>query len=225
MRAAVIIFPGSTDDLAVVASEVLTGTVDRVWYKDTNLLNYDLVLLSGGFSYGDYLRAGALASRTDILTEVKRVADKERLVLGIGNGFQILLEAGLLPGVLLENQDLDFIHKNNNLIVRNNRTPFTHRYHQNEVISLPIAHENGRYHCDDETLETLQKNNQIIFQYQDNPNGSLEDIAGITNQTGNVLGMMPHPERATSTLFGNEAGLAIFQSIIDHWRKNHDANA
>src|SRR5690625_2812666 len=159
-------FPGSTDDLAVVASEVLPGTVDRVWYKVTNLANYDLVLLSGGFSYGDYLRAGALASRADILTEVKRVADKGCLVLGVGNGFQILLEAGLLPGVLLENQDLDFIHKNNNLIVRNNRTPFTQRYHQNEVISLPIAHDTRSSRCDADTFETLIKKKQIIFKYQ-----------------------------------------------------------
>ncbi|HHU20547.1 MAG TPA: phosphoribosylformylglycinamidine synthase subunit PurQ [Bacilli bacterium] len=225
MKSAVIVFPGSTDDLYEIASEVLPGDVDRIWYKESNLADYDLIMLSGGFSYGDYLRAGALAVRTPIINVLKERADAGQLILGVGNGFQILLEAGLLPGAMLQNKDLDFVCKNSNLIVRNNRTPFTEKYAENEVVSIPIAHGTGRYYCDQQTLEQLKANQQIIFTYQDNPNGSVENIAGMINQSGNVLGMMPHPERATSALLGSEDGLKLFQSIIENWRGNHVTEA
>lgn len=225
MKCAVIVFPGSTDDLYEIASEVLPGDVDRIWYKSNNLADYDLIMLSGGFSYGDYLRAGALAARTAILTELKARATQGQLILGIGNGFQILLEAGLLPGAMLQNKGLDFVCKSNNLIVRNNQTPFTKKYTKNELVSIPIAHGEGRYYCDQQTLEQLKENQQIVFTYQENPNGSLENIAGIVNQSGNVLGMMPHPERATSSLLGSEAGLKLFQSIIENWGENHVTEA
>ena len=220
MKSAVITFPGSTDDLVEIASDVLPGGVDRVWYKDIDLTDYDLIMLAGGFSYGDYLRAGALAARTEIVAELQKFADQGRLILGVGNGFQILLEADLLPGALLQNEGLDFICKNNNLIVRNNRTPFTTKYTEDDVISIPIAHGEGRYYCDDRTLESLKENQQIVFTYQTNPNGSIDNIAGISNRSGNVLGMMPHPERATSAILGSEAGLSLFQSIIENWREN-----
>jgi len=225
VKSAVIVFPGSTDDLYEIASEVLPGDVDRIWYKESNLADYDLIMLSGGFSYGDYLRAGALAVRTPIINVLKERADAGQLILGVGNGFQILLEAGLLPGAMLQNKDLDFVCKNSNLIVRNNRTPFTEKYAENEVVSIPIAHGTGRYYCDQQTLEQLKANQQIIFTYQDNPNGSVENIAGMINQSGNVLGMMPHPERATSALLGSEDGLKLFQSIIENWRGNHVTEA
>lgn len=225
MKSAVIVFPGSTDDLYEIASEVLPGDVDRIWYKESNLADYDLIMLSGGFSYGDYLRAGALAARTPIINVLKERADSGQLILGVGNGFQILLEAGLLPGAMLQNKDLDFVCKNSNLIVRNNRTPFTEKYAENEVVSIPIGHGTGRYYCDQQTLEQLKANQQIIFTYQDNPNGSVENIAGMINQSGNVLGMMPHPERATSALLGSEDGLKLFQSIIENWRGNHVTEA
>lgn len=225
MKSAVIVFPGSTDDLYEIASEVLPGDVDRIWYKESNLADYDLIMLSGGFSYGDYLRAGALAARTPIINVLKERADSGQLILGVGNGFQILLEAGLLPGAMLQNKDLDFVCKNSNLIVRNNRTPFTEKYAENEVVSIPIGHGTGRYYCDQQTLEQLKANQQIIFTYQDDPNGSVENIAGMINQSGNVLGMMPHPERATSALLGSEDGLKLFQSIIENWRGNHVTEA
>lgn len=225
MKSAVIVFPGSTDDLYKITSEILPGQVDRIWYKDSNLKDYDLIMLSGGFSYGDYLRAGAIAARTEIVTALKERAESGQLVLGVGNGFQILLESGLLPGVMLQNEGLDFVCKNNNLIVRNNQTTFTCNYQENEVITLPIAHGSGRYYCDKQTLEQLQANQQIVFSYQDNPNGSIGNIAGIINQAGNVLGMMPHPERATSALLGSEAGLKLFQSIIGKWREDHVNNS
>ena len=225
MKSAVIVFPGSTDDLYEIASEVLPGDVDRIWYKESNLADYDLIMLSGGFSYGDYLRAGSLAARTPIINILKERADSGQLILGVGNGFQILLEAGLLPGAMLQNKDLDFVCKNSNLIVRNNRTPFTEKYAENEVVSIPIGHGTGRYYCDQQILEQLKANQQIIFTYQDNPNGSVENIAGMINQSGNVLGMMPHPERATSALLGSEDGLKLFQSIIENWRGNHVTEA
>ena len=225
MKSAVIVFPGSSDDLYEIASEVLPGDVERIWYKSKNLADYDLIMLSGGFSYGDYLRAGALAARTEILTELKERADQGQLILGVGNGFQILLEAGLLPGALLQNNGLDFVCKSNNLIVNNNRTQFTGKYAENEVVSIPIAHGTGRYYCDEQILEQLKINQQIVFTYQDDPNGSVENIAAIVNQSGNVLGMMPHPERATSALFGSEDGLKLFQSISENWRENHVTEA
>lgn len=225
MKSAVIVFPGSSDDLYEIASEVLPGDVDRIWYKTNDLADYDLIILSGGFSYGDYLRAGALAARTAILTELKARATQGQLILGIGNGFQILLEAGLLPGAMLQNKGLDFVCKSNNLIVHNNRTQFTGKYAENEVVSIPIAHGTGRYYCDEQILEQLKINQQIVFTYQDDPNGSVENIAAIVNQSGNVLGMMPHPERATSALFGSEDGLKLFQSISENWRENHVTEA
>jgi len=225
VKCAVIVFPGSTDDLYEVVSEIFPGDVDRVWYKANDLADYDLIILSGGFSYGDYLRAGALAARTSILTEIKKLAERGQLILGIGNGFQILLEADLLPGMILQNQELDFVSRNSYLIVDNNQTIYTRKYTENEVISMPVAHGVGRYYCDEKTLKSLKENQQIVFTYQENFNGSLDNIAGIVNQKGNVLGMMPHPERATSAILGSEAGLKLFQSMIENGGKNDGKRA
>ncbi|MBU5593882.1 phosphoribosylformylglycinamidine synthase subunit PurQ [Amphibacillus sp. MSJ-3] len=225
MKCAAIIFPGSSHDLYEMVKECLNLDVDLVWYKDTNLDHYDLLLLSGGFSYGDYLRPGALAARTEILAQICEKAAQGTPILAIGNGFQILLEAGLLPGAMLINEDINFICQNKNLIVRNNQTFFTTAYDQNEVISIPIAHGEGCYYCDDQTLAQLEKNNQIVFTYQDNPNGSVGNIAGIVNEQGNILGMMPHPERALETILGSEDGLRLFQSMITNWREKHVTNA
>lgn len=225
MKCAAIVFPGSSHDLYEIVKESLNLDVDLVWYKDTNLDRYDLLLLSGGFSYGDYLRPGALAARTEILAQICEKAAQGTPILAIGNGFQILLEAGLLPGAMLINEDINFICQNKNLIVRNNQTLFTTAYDQNEVISIPIAHGEGCYYCDDQTLAQLEKNNQIVFTYQDNPNGSVGNIAGIVNEQGNILGMMPHPERALETILGSEDGLRLFQSMITNWREKHVTNA
>lgn len=225
MKCAAIVFPGSSHDLYEIVKECLNLDVDFVWYKDTNLDRYDLLLLSGGFSYGDYLRPGALAARTEILAQICEKAAQGTPILAIGNGFQILLEAGLLPGAMLINEDINFICQNKNLIVRNNQTLFTTAYDQNEVISIPIAHGEGCYYCDDQTLAQLEKNNQIVFTYQDNPNGSVGNIAGIVNEQGNILGMMPHPERALETILGSEDGLRLFQSMITNWREKHVTNA
>jgi phosphoribosylformylglycinamidine synthase len=172
-------------------------------------------LLPGGFSYGDYLRCGAIARFSNIMPEVIRLSNEGKFVLGICNGFQILLEAGLLPGVLLRNESLHFIAKFQKLKVVNTKTKFTSEYQEGAILNIPIAHGEGNYYCDEESLKDLQANNQIIFTYEgDNPNGSLENIAGIVNKEGNVLGMMPHPERAVEALLGSADGLKFFQSLL-----------
>ncbi|HAM80979.1 phosphoribosylformylglycinamidine synthase subunit PurQ [Ornithinibacillus bavariensis] len=225
MKFAVIVFPGSNcdQDMYHAVKEVIGEEADLVWYQDSNLENYDVILLPGGFSYGDYLRSGAIAASSKIMGQIKLHAAKGKPVLGVCNGFQILTEAGLLPGALLRNKGLSFMCHQEEIIVENNETFFTSGYQVGEVLRLPIAHGEGNYFCDQETLRELEKHNQIVFTYRTNPNGSTANIAGIINKAGNVLGMMPHPERAVETLLGSNDGLLLFQSIIRNWRGSYDA--
>lgn len=228
MKFAVIVFPGSNCDADMyhAIKDELGEEVDYVWHTEDNLDRYDGILLPGGFSYGDYLRSGALARFSTIMEQVVKAAEEGKPVLGICNGFQILLEAGLLPGAMRRNEQLSFICRNVKLKVENSQTPFTNLYTTGEVLSIPIAHGEGNYYCNDQTLEELKKENRILFTYhEENPNGSLENIAGIMNARGNVLGMMPHPERAVDALLGSEDGLKLFQSIVKSWRESHVVTA
>lgn len=227
MKFAVLVFPGSNCDIDMyhAIKDELGEEVEYVWHTATDLSGFDGVLVPGGFSYGDYLRCGAMANQSNIMAEVKKAADAGKPVLGVCNGFQILTEAGLLPGALLRNKNLKFMCRTVQLKVENNNTLFTNQYEQDQIINIPIAHGEGNYYCDEETLQSLKDNNQIVFTYSgDNPNGSLEDIAGIINERGNVLGMMPHPERAVDALVGGADGLAVFKSIVKQWRENHVNN-
>ncbi|MEC2056906.1 phosphoribosylformylglycinamidine synthase subunit PurQ [Peribacillus psychrosaccharolyticus] len=228
MKFAVIVFPGSNCDVDMyhAIKDELGEEAEYVWHTADNLDQFDGILLPGGFSYGDYLRSGAIARFSTVMTEVVKAANAGKPVLGICNGFQILLEAGLLPGAMRRNRDLKFICRPVQLQVENAETAFTNSYSQGDVINIPVAHGEGNYYCDEVTLETLKANNQIVFTYKgDNPNGSLEKIAGIINQQGNVLGMMPHPERAVDSLLGSNDGLMLFQSIVKNWRESHVVNA
>ncbi|WP_214829281.1 phosphoribosylformylglycinamidine synthase subunit PurQ [Exiguobacterium algae] len=222
MKFAVIVFPGSNCDLDMyhAVKDVLGEEAEYVFHTETSLEGFDGALLPGGFSYGDYLRCGSIAQFSPIMTEVKRFAEEGRPVLGVCNGFQVLVEAGLLPGVLMRNRDLKFMCKTVELVVENNQTMFTSDYAAQETIRVPIAHGEGNYYCDDATLEALKANGQIAFTYKENPNGSVANIAGITNETGNVLGMMPHPERAVEALLGGEDGKRLFTSIVK-WGARH----
>ncbi|WP_108672449.1 phosphoribosylformylglycinamidine synthase subunit PurQ [Peribacillus acanthi] len=228
MKFAVIVFPGSNCDVDMyhAIKDGLGEEVDYVWHTEGNLDQYDGILLPGGFSYGDYLRSGAIARFSNVMKEVVKAAEAGKPVLGVCNGFQILLEAGLLPGAMRRNQGLKFMCRNVELQVENNETMFTAGYEHGEVITIPIAHGEGNYYCDEQTLEELKANKQIAFTYHgENPNGSLADIAGITNKQGNVLGMMPHPERAVEELLGSKDGIKLFQSIVKYWREAHVVNA
>ncbi|PJO43328.1 phosphoribosylformylglycinamidine synthase subunit PurQ [Lysinibacillus xylanilyticus] len=227
MKFAVLVFPGSNCDIDMyhAIKDELGEEVEYVWHTATDLSGFDGILVPGGFSYGDYLRCGAMANQSNIMAEVKKAADAGKPVLGVCNGFQILTEAGLLPGALLRNKNLKFMCRTIQLKVENNNTLFTNHYEQGQIINIPIAHGEGNYYCDEETLQQLKDNNQIVFTYSgENPNGSLEDIAGIINERGNVLGMMPHPERAVDALVGGADGLAVFKSIVKQWRENHVNN-
>ncbi len=227
MKFAVLVFPGSNCDIDMyhAIKDELGEEVEYVWHTATDLSGFDGILVPGGFSYGDYLRCGAMANQSNIMAEVKKAADAGKPVLGVCNGFQILTEAGLLPGALLRNKNLKFMCRTIQLKIENNNTLFTNQYEQGQVINIPIAHGEGNYYCDEETLQKLKDNNQIVFTYSgENPNGSLEDIAGIINERGNVLGMMPHPERAVDALVGGADGLAVFKSIVKQWRENHVNN-
>lgn len=224
MKFAVVVFPGSSCDADMyhAIKDELGEEVEYVWHDATDLSGFDGVLIPGGSSYGSYLRSGALATQSNVMVEVKKFAEAGKPILGVSNGFQILTEAGLLPGALLHNKDLKFTCQSVQLKIENNETLFTNEYEKDEVITIPIAHSEGNYYCDEETLAKLQANNQIVFTYSgDNPNGSLSNIAGITNEQGNVLGMMPHPERAVDTLLGSEDGLKLFKSIVKQWRELH----
>ncbi|MCZ8537178.1 MULTISPECIES: phosphoribosylformylglycinamidine synthase subunit PurQ [Paenisporosarcina] len=228
MKFAVLVFPGSNCDLDMyhAIKDELGEEAEYVWHDTKDLSGYDGILLPGGFSYGDYLRCGAIAQFSNVMSEVKKAADAGKPVLGICNGFQILTEAGLLPGALLRNKNLKFMCRTVELTVVNNNTMFTAEYAKDQVIQVPIAHGEGNYTCDEETLASLKANNQIVFTYtNDNPNGSVEDIAGIINERGNVLGMMPHPERAVHELIGGTDGLALFKSIVKQWRESHVSHA
>ncbi|WP_421382975.1 phosphoribosylformylglycinamidine synthase subunit PurQ [Bacillus salacetis] len=228
MKFAVIVFPGSNCDIDMyhAIKDEIGEEVEYVWHDADNLEDYDAILLPGGFSYGDYLRCGSIARFSNVMAEVVKAAEAGKPVLGVCNGFQILLEAGLLPGALLRNDGLKFICRTVPLKVENNNTMFTGGYVNGEVLNIPVAHGEGNYYCDDATLEELQNHNQIVFTYEgNNPNGSISDIAGITNKAGNVLGMMPHPERAMDELLGSADGRKLFQSIVKHWREQHAVNA
>src|SRR5690606_30082481 len=174
--------------------DVLGEEAELVWYNEANLGNYDAVILPGGASFGNYLRGGALASQTEVVQQLKELADRGTPILGVGNGFQVLLESGILPGAMLRNENLQFICQFESLVIENNQTMFTSEYEKGEIVSIPIANAESNYYCDADTLAELQANNQIVLTYQNNPNGSLSDIAGIVNEQGNVLGMMPQPE-------------------------------
>lgn len=227
MKFAVIVFPGSNCDIDMyhAVKDELGEEVEYVWHDTDNLDEFDGILLPGGFSYGDYLRTGAIARFSKVMKEVIKAAEAGKPVMGVCNGFQILLEAGLLPGAMRRNESLSFICKPVELKVENNESMFTGEYEQGQTITIPVAHGEGNYYCDEATLEQLKANNQIVFTYQQNPNGSLADIAGIINEKGNVLGMMPHPERAVDSLLGSADGLKMFQSIVKAWREAHVVNA
>lgn len=227
MKFAVIVFPGSNCDLDMyhAVKDELGEEAEYVWHDSKDLSGYDGILLPGGFSFGDYLRCGAIAQFSGVMDEVRKAAEAGKPVLGICNGFQILTEAGLLPGVLLRNKNLKFMCKTVGLKVENANTLFTSEYEDGQEIQIPIAHGEGNYYCDDATYEGLQRNNQIVFSYADDFNGSRNNIAGIINERGNVLGMMPHPERAVSDLIGGSDGLALFKSIVKQWRESHVSHA
>lgn len=227
MKFAVLVFPGSNCDIDMfhAIKDELGEEVEYVWHTATTLDGFDAALVPGGFSYGDYLRCGAMANQSNIMSALKEFAAQGKPVLGVCNGFQILTEAGLLPGALIRNKNLKFMCRTVQLKVENNSTLFTNGYEEGEVINIPIAHGEGNYYCDDETLASLQANNQIVFTYEgENPNGSLADIAGIINKEGNVLGMMPHPERAANEIVGGADGLKLFKSIVKQWREQHVNN-
>jgi phosphoribosylformylglycinamidine synthase len=224
LKFGVIIFPGSNcdHDAYHVISKHVGQPVDFIWHQDTNLSAYDAVILPGGFSYGDYLRAGALARFSPVMASVREFAARGRFVLGICNGFQILCEAGLLPGALIRNRDLHFICEHVRVRVETTDTPFTNELTRASVLSLPIAHAEGNYVCDDEMLAELVGEDRVVFRYCDergrtseesNPNGSRDSIAGICNRARNVLGLMPHPERACEDLLGSTDGRDIFRSL------------
>lgn len=228
MRFAVIVFPGSNCDIDMfhAIKDELGEEVEYVWHDQDSLDGFDAILLPGGFSYGDYLRCGAIARFSNVMKEIIKAAEAGKPILGVCNGFQILLEAGLLPGAMRRNDSLKFICKPVELKVESNKTMFTSGYGQGEVITVPIAHGEGNYYCDEQTLENLKANNQIVFTYEGiNPNGSIANIAGITNEKGNVLGMMPHPERAVDSLLGGADGLKLFQSIVRSWRESNVVKA
>ncbi len=216
VRVAVVQFPGSNCDMdTVMALRDVTGAEpDLVWHGRRDLSDYGAIFLPGGFSYGDYLRAGAIARFAEAMDGVRKAAEDGRLVIGICNGFQILLEAGLLPGAMLHNDHLQFRCAIVPVRVERTDTTFTSKYAPGQVLRLPIAHGEGNYYADDETLEALERNRQVVFRYAgENPNGSRHDIAGIVNEAGNVLGMMPHPERAVHRLLGSEDGRAMIEAI------------
>jgi len=226
MKFAVLVFPGSNCDIDCfkAVEHTIGQPVDYVWHTTTDLSQYDAILVPGGFSYGDYLRCGAISRFAPVMNEVVKAAEQGKFVLGICNGFQILLESGLLPGAMLRNRSLKFRCHPAKLRVDNNRNPFTTQYAEGELIDIPIAHGEGNYYCDEATLAELKANNQIVFRYHgDNPNGSVDDIAGISNKQGNVVGMMPHPERAVDQLLGSEDGKRMFTSILNAWREKHGA--
>ncbi|HZN10291.1 MAG TPA: phosphoribosylformylglycinamidine synthase subunit PurQ [Blastocatellia bacterium] len=217
MKFGVVVFPGSNcdHDTYHVISKVIGQPVDFVWHKEERVDHFDAIILPGGFSYGDYLRTGAIARFSPVMRSVVAFAREGGLVLGICNGFQILCEAGLLPGALLRNRDLKFVCEHVGVRVEQTDTPFTSECEPGQVLSLPVAHGDGNYFCDAATLAELERDGRIVFRYApgSNPNGSLADIAGICNRGRNVLGLMPHPERASESLLGSSDGRLVFRSL------------
>ena len=225
MKSSVIVFPGSNCDRDIaVALEKMQFKNQMVWHKETSLPNSDLIVIPGGFSYGDYLRSGAIAGKSLIINEVIKAANSGCLILGICNGFQILTETGLLKGTLLRNKNLKFINNDVYIKVINNKTRFSIKYKQNQVLKINIAHNEGNYFTDDNHLNQLKKENLIAFKYCDkkgianeesNPNGAINNIAGIFNDKKNILGMMPHPERMVDDIISNTDGMNLFSSLIN----------
>lgn len=234
MKIGIVRFPGSNCEAdCLEAWRVLGEEPVMIWHQETSVKGYDLIVLPGGFSYGDYLRTGAIARFSPIMNDVIRFAQRGGLVWGICNGFQILTECGLLPGALLRNDGLHFICKPQYLKVEND-TAFTNQYKQGDLIQIPVNHGEGNYTIDDEGLEALKENNQIVFRYvtpdgesseKGNPNGSRENIAGIINKEGNVLGMMPHPERVVEEIIGGVDGRGMFLSLLKHWERRNRRGA
>lgn len=223
----VVVFPGSNCDMDAynAFSRVMGQKVELLWHKESSLGDVDIVVLPGGFSYGDYLRAGAIARFSPVMAEVVKFAAKGGLVMGICNGFQVLVEAGLLPGALLRNAGLKFVCKQVYLRTENAETPFTSALVQGRVLKVPIAHGDGNYYADNDTLKELQDNDQVVFRYSTaegeisrdaNPNGSVLNIAGIVNLKRNVLGMMPHPERASERMLGSVGGMMVLKSVLEN---------
>jgi len=230
LRFGVVVFPGSNcdQDTYYVCKDLLAQECFYLWHKDHDLKNADCVILPGGFSYGDYLRSGAIAKFSPLMQELQYFAHKGGLVLGICNGFQVLLELGLLPGAMLRNKNLKFLCEHVHIKIENPQTPFTNRANKGQLCKIPIAHFDGNYYAPPDTLETIKRDGQIVFRYADaegriteeaNVNGSIANIAGLSSKNRNVLGMMPHPERASESLLGSKDGRVIFESIIHHFRQ------
>lgn len=217
MKPAVIVFPASNcdRDVAVALEQIAGRKPAMVWHGDAELPETDFIVLPGGFSYGDYLRAGAISARSPIMRAVVEKARGGTPVIGICNGFQILTEAGLLPGALLRNAGLDFVCRMTTLRVENAQSLFTSGFRQGQFVDFPVAHHDGNYFADDATLDRLEGEGRVAFRYTDNPNGSARDIAGILNDAGNVLGLMPHPERVISPLLGGMDGAAFFRGLAE----------
>ena len=227
MRFGIVVFPGSNcdHDTFHVLQDVCNQKAFYLWHKEHDLKNADCVILPGGFSYGDYLRSGAIAKFSPLMQELQEFIQKGGFVLGICNGFQVLLELGLLPGAMLRNKNLKFLCEHVHLKIENDQTPFTNMGQKDQVLRIPIAHFDGNYYASPDTIEELKTNDQIVFRYADekgritedaNVNGSRENIAGLINKQKNVVGMMPHPERASESLLGSIDGRIIFESIIQH---------
>jgi phosphoribosylformylglycinamidine synthase subunit PurQ / glutaminase len=238
MKFGVVVFPGSNcdDDAHYAVGEIIGQPVDFIWHQSQNLSGLDAVILPGGFSYGDYLRTGAIAKFSPVMRAVKEFAQSGGLVLGVCNGFQILVESGLLPGALMRNARLRFLCRQVHVRVENTDTPFTGAARQDEILRLPIAHGEGNYFCDPATLAELERNRQIIFRYvhsdgrdagkndfEANPNGSLAAIAGVSNREGNVVGLMPHPERAVEAGLGSVDGRVVLRSMVEYLSRDRAA--
>ncbi|WP_439272447.1 phosphoribosylformylglycinamidine synthase subunit PurQ [Pseudochrobactrum sp. HB0163] len=219
MKSAVILLPGLNRDRDMIAALTKIGgkAPQTVWQTDTEIPDVDLVVIPGGFSYGDYLRCGAIAARMPVMQALRKKAEAGVRVIGVCNGFQILLEAGLLPGALMRNTSLKFVCREVKLEVANNRTAFTRGYAQGQIIRCPVAHHDGNYFATNDVLKSIEDNDQVVFRYAQgtNPNGSVNDIAGITNKGGNVLGMMPHPENLIEQAHGGTDGRALFASALE----------
>lgn len=218
MKSAVVLLPGLNRDRDMIAALTKIGgkAPATVWQTDTSIPDVDLIVIPGGFSYGDYLRCGAIAARSPVMQAVKAAADKGVMVIGVCNGFQILLEAGMLPGALMRNTSLKFVCREVKLSVANAKTAFTKNYTEGQILRCPVAHHDGNYFTDGETLKQIEGNGQVLFRYAEgsNPNGSINDIAGIMNERGNVLGMMPHPENLIEAAHGGTDGRGLFASVL-----------
>ena len=219
MKSAVVVFPGLNRERDMIAALTKIGGTPPfvVWHKDAELPDVDLIVIPGGFSYGDYLRCGAIAARSPMMDLIRERAEKGVKVLGVCNGFQILTEAGLLPGALMRNASLKFVCREVNLEVANANTPFSRNYQQGQVFRCPVAHHDGNYFADNDTIAALEDNGQVVFRYtaETNPNGSINNIAAITNARGNVLGMMPHPENLIEPAHGGEDGKGLFAGLLN----------